>query len=567
MRQIFRSAAVVFLLAALFASAPGPLFAQAGPPAVPNEGSVKDGVYTHPGAGFQFTLPASWLAYGYKWYEAKGVAATLANPRSQYVVDWVYASKDPGVTEYSLLRFIVYNRADWLSISAEPGPPVGELVGQSANYSYVAAFPQANPFDHDSDDGREYDSMVLNRAYVRGAFRVLTPSTDIQPVAPVAEWCRFAGSGATFAVQDQRVNFTCVSNDGEAALFGNISSGPDRWSIGRAVIVQDRGRPVPASTSQVSVLGIELADGLRCFWTGPNAPRLVDGKMAYFTCSAPGTRIYALIGEVQAVDRGWAVQRIELIPGIAGFSAGAADIPLIASLGVGAPRPIAPPSNQDLTGSTWNWAGTTTADGQRLTPDDPTKYQITFLADGRFGIRADCNVGGGTYASSGSQFSMKLGPMTLVACLPESLGVEFTRQVGGVVYLSRESGRLLLQIGDEGGTMSFVSNDAVTGTLTYRERIALPDDALIRVQLLDVSRAGAPPVVVSDQIIAAEGKQVPFEFSLPYFPGDIRENGQYSVKIEIRASDGRLLFVTDSANLVITNGRPTRLDLVLVRTA
>jgi hypothetical protein len=36
----------------------------------------------------------------------------------------------------------------------------------------------------------------------------------------------------------------------------------------------------------------------------------------------------------------------------------------------------------------------------------------------------------------------------------------------------------------------------ITGTVTYRERIALPPTAVIKVQLVDVSRADAPAVVI-----------------------------------------------------------------------
>ena len=66
------------------------------------------------------------------------------------------------------------------------------------------------------------------------------------------------------------------------------------------------------------------------------------------------------------------------------------------------------------------------------------------------------------------------------------------------------------------------SSPMITGTVTYRVRMALPANAAIDVRLEDVSRADAPAVIVAENIFAAAGKQVPIPFQLPYSPGDIR---------------------------------------------
>ena len=41
----------------------------------------------------------------------------------------------------------------------------------------------------------------------------------------------------------------------------------------------------------------------------------------------------------------------------------------------------------------------------------------------------------------------------------------------------------------------------VTGSVTYRERIALPPTAVVQVRLVDVSRADAPAVLIAEQVI------------------------------------------------------------------
>ena len=52
----------------------------------------------------------------------------------------------------------------------------------------------------------------------------------------------------------------------------------------------------------------------------------------------------------------------------------------------------------------------------------------------------------------------------------------------------------------------------VSGTVAYRERIALDPTAEVVVQLLDVSRMDAPSVTLAEQRIKASGKQPPFAY-------------------------------------------------------
>lgn len=102
----------------------------------------------------------------------------------------------------------------------------------------------------------------------------------------------------------------------------------------------------------------------------------------------------------------------------------------------------------------------------------------------------------------------------------------------------------------------------VSGTVTYLQRIALPPTALIKVQLVDVSRADAPAVVLGKQIIQAGGSQVPFSFEIPYDPAKIDPRYSYAVQVRIE-DDGRLLFINDRHYAVITRGAPTQVDMVL----
>ena len=103
----------------------------------------------------------------------------------------------------------------------------------------------------------------------------------------------------------------------------------------------------------------------------------------------------------------------------------------------------------------------------------------------------------------------------------------------------------------------------VTGTVTYRERIALSPDAVVEVKLLDVSRADAPAVTIGEQVIQDPG-QVPIAFEIEYAPTDIDERFTYAVQVRIMEGD-RLEFINDTAYHVITRGNPNQVDLVLVK--
>ena len=105
---------------------------------------------------------------------------------------------------------------------------------------------------------------------------------------------------------------------------------------------------------------------------------------------------------------------------------------------------------------------------------------------------------------------------------------------------------------------------AVTGTVTYRQRSALPPTARVMVQLADVSLADAPAQIISEQTIPTEGKQVPFPYRLEYDPAKIIESHTYAVQARIMDGD-KLLFINDTAYLVITRGNPTEnVEVVVV---
>ena len=72
----------------------------------------------------------------------------------------------------------------------------------------------------------------------------------------------------------------------------------------------------------------------------------------------------------------------------------------------------------------------------------------------------------------------------------------------------------------------------VTGTITYRERIALSPDAVVEVKLSDVSLMDVAAVTIEEQVIRNPG-QVPIEFEIEYDPDEIDERFTYAIQVRI----------------------------------
>ena len=105
----------------------------------------------------------------------------------------------------------------------------------------------------------------------------------------------------------------------------------------------------------------------------------------------------------------------------------------------------------------------------------------------------------------------------------------------------------------------------ITGSVTYRQRIALLPNAVVEVKLIDVSRADAPAVTIGEHVIENPG-QVPIAFEIEYNPEDIDERFSYAVQARI-TEEGKLRFINDTRYSVITRGSPTHVDMVLVMVA
>lgn len=99
------------------------------------------------------------------------------------------------------------------------------------------------------------------------------------------------------------------------------------------------------------------------------------------------------------------------------------------------------------------------------------------------------------------------------------------------------------------------------GSVGYREKIAMPEGALVEVTLQDISLADAPSVELAAVVIRPEG-QVPVDYRLAYDSGMVREGHRYAVQAKIVA-DGTVAWRTTQVFPALTQDAPERVDVVL----
>ncbi|MUK63232.1 YbaY family lipoprotein [Aliivibrio fischeri] len=107
------------------------------------------------------------------------------------------------------------------------------------------------------------------------------------------------------------------------------------------------------------------------------------------------------------------------------------------------------------------------------------------------------------------------------------------------------------------------TTQSVTGTVGYRERIALPANAVVTVTLADISLADAPSKTITEQTFEVGENSSPFAYDLEFNTADIIANHRYAVRATIKV-DGKLRFTTDTNYAVITDEAATlNQDLLL----
>ena len=125
---------------------------------------------------------------------------------------------------------------------------------------------------------------------------------------------------------------------------------------------------------------------------------------------------------------------------------------LFAATAFGQGSPASPP----LAGTSWQLVRFQGGDGKVVTPDDGSKYTLTFSADGRIAARIDCNRGSGTWKSSVPS-RLEFGPLALTRamCPPESMHDLIVKHWPGIRSYVVKDGRLFLSLMADGGIYEF----------------------------------------------------------------------------------------------------------------
>jgi putative lipoprotein len=101
----------------------------------------------------------------------------------------------------------------------------------------------------------------------------------------------------------------------------------------------------------------------------------------------------------------------------------------------------------------------------------------------------------------------------------------------------------------------------ISGTVTYRQRMALTPTAVLEVSLEDVSEADAPADVIASRRLDNPG-QVPIRFELPYDASRIVSSHRYLLRARI-TDKGTLQFTSTQAHPVLTGGHGSTVDILL----
>ena len=107
------------------------------------------------------------------------------------------------------------------------------------------------------------------------------------------------------------------------------------------------------------------------------------------------------------------------------------------------------------------------------------------------------------------------------------------------------------------------AKDRVSGTVSYLQRITMPPEGEIIVQLQDVTSPDQGAKIVAEDKFAFGARQVPVPFELKFDPAKIETKHLYAVTARIFTGT-ELRFMNSKPYRVLTQGFPAKANLVLV---
>lgn len=138
--------------------------------------------------------------------------------------------------------------------------------------------------------------------------------------------------------------------------------------------------------------------------------------------------------------------------------------------------------------------------------------------------------------------------------------------------MSRRRNTLLLATLVAGGALAACASQRTVpekpmavlhGTITYRPRVELSPQAVVKVWLQDVSRMDVVATVL-DEVEIRDPGQVPIAFKVRYDPAMIQERHRYTLLVKIYEGD-RTRFLNATSYPVITQGCTDHCEVVVDR--
>lgn len=123
-------------------------------------------------------------------------------------------------------------------------------------------------------------------------------------------------------------------------------------------------------------------------------------------------------------------------------------------------EPAEESAGNELAGTSWQWIQTIYEGDMVVLANDPSRYTLTFNADGTVGVQLDCNSGGSSYTVDGS--SLTFGPIvsTKMACADSSQANVFAEDLAAVNSYVIADGNLHLTTSTD-GVMEFAPLEEV----------------------------------------------------------------------------------------------------------
>ena len=147
-----------------------------------------------------------------------------------------------------------------------------------------------------------------------------------------------------------------------------------------------------------------------------------------------------------------------------------------------APQEQPDAADAGFTGLNLQWPGFTAADGSTVAVENPEAYALALLPDGTYTIRADCNVGGGTFEyDEDGGLTLQPGRLTRVDCPTGSQSNTFLRFLNDVTGVAVADDGAVTMTTADGRSATFISAGPVETTTAAPTGEADADPLLGRV--------------------------------------------------------------------------------------